>query len=77
MDQHDRELLDKQLHGLTPPRRSDGALILAVMAVFFGGMAFGGFMFGYESGPTRIAANNVPPALSFLHAPLTIRQYGG
>jgi len=77
MDQHDRELLDKQLHGLTPGRRSDGVLLMAILGVFFGGMALGGFLFGYESGPTRIAANNAPPALSFPHAPLTIREYGG
>jgi hypothetical protein len=77
MDQHDRELLDKQLGRLAPRPRSDGALFLAIMAVFFGGMALGGFLFGYEAGPTRIAANNAPPALSFPHAPLTVRQYGG
>ena len=77
MDQHDRELLDKQLHAVAPLGRSDGVLLLAVLAVFFSGMALGGFMFGYESGPTRIAANNAPPALSFPHAPLTMRQYGG
>ena len=77
MDQHDQELLDKQLGRLVPPARNDGVLFLAVLAVFFGGMALGGFLFGYESGPTRIAANNAPPALSFPHAPLTVRQYGG
>ncbi len=73
MDQRDRELLDKQLGRLTPPR-NDGVLILAILAVFFGGMALGGFLFGYESGPTRIAANNVPPAMSFPNARLTMRQ---
>jgi hypothetical protein len=74
MDRHDQELLDRQLGHLTPPPRSDGVLILAILAVFFGGMALGGFLFGYESGPTRLAANNAPPAMSFPHAPLTMRQ---
>ena len=74
MDRHDQELLDRQLGHLMPPPRSDGVLILAILAVFFGGMALGGFLFGYESGPTRLAANNVPPAMSFPHASLTMRQ---
>jgi hypothetical protein len=77
MDQHDQELLDRQVGRIAPLPRSDGVMLLAIMAVFFGGMALGGFLFGYESGPTRIAADNAPPALSFPHAPLTIRQYGG
>jgi hypothetical protein len=64
MHQHDQELLDKQLGHLTPPPRSDGVMILAVLAVFFGGMALGGFLVGYNSGPTRTASNTASAAAS-------------
>ncbi len=35
MDQRDQELLDKQLRQLNPSPRSDGVMILAILAVFF------------------------------------------
>ena len=74
MDQRDQELLDKQLGRLTPASRNEGVMILAILAIFFGGMALGGFLVGYESGPTHIAANNPVPAMAFPSAPLTMRQ---
>jgi hypothetical protein len=49
-------------------------MILAILAIFFGGMALGGFLVGYESGPTQIAANSPVPAMAFPSAPLTMRQ---
>lgn len=64
MDQHDTELLDKQLRGLNPAPRDNGVVILAVLAVFFAGMALGGFLVGYKSEPMRIAANDAAPAIS-------------
>jgi hypothetical protein len=75
MDQRDQELLDKQLRRLTPTPRNDGVMVLAILAVFFGGMALGGFVVAYKSQPTRFAANNAPSAMSFpTGAPPIMRQ---
>jgi hypothetical protein len=47
-------------------------MILAILAVFFAGMAFGGFLFAYKSGPMQIASNDATPAIPFPSgAPLT------
>jgi hypothetical protein len=43
MEQHDWELLDKQVLGLRPPR-NDSALVLTIVAVFFAGMILGGLL---------------------------------
>jgi hypothetical protein len=62
MTRHDQELLEKQLHGVdsAPP---NGALMLAVAAVFFAGMAVGGFLFAYtDQPPMRLAANDIVAA---------------
>lgn len=68
MNRRDRELLDKQLHGLTVAPRSDVALILAILAVFFAGITFGGFLSAYTSAPAQVAANEIVPAISQLHS---------
>jgi hypothetical protein len=69
MDQRDQDLLDKQLHGLQPSPRNDGVMMVAILAVFFGGMALGGFLFGYAGEPTQqIAANDTPAAISIPNA---------
>jgi hypothetical protein len=71
MDRRDQELLEKQLRRLNPPR-SDGVMILAILAVFFAGMALGGFLFAYKSEPMQIASNDATPAIPFPNgAPLT------
>jgi len=75
MNQRDQELLDKQLSRITPAPRSEGVMVLAVLTVFFVGMAFGGFLYAYESQPIRIASNDVTPTMAVLNGvPLTIRQ---
>ena len=59
MTPHDQELLEKQLRGIdsSPP---NGVLMLAVAAVFFAGMAVGGFLFAYtDQPPMRLAANDI------------------
>ena len=63
MDQRDQELLDKQLRQLNPSPRSDSVMMLAILAVFFAGMALGGFLFAYESEPVQIALNDAPHAI--------------
>jgi hypothetical protein len=70
MDRRDQELLDKQLRHVQIAPRNDGVLMLALLAVFFTGMALGGFFYAYAGAPTQIAAkqaalqqvasNNVP-----------------
>lgn len=63
MNRRDQQLLEKQLHSTYIAPRADGVLILAVLAVFFAGVALGGFLFAYNAqpGPLRVAANNTTP----------------
>jgi hypothetical protein len=68
MDRRDQELLDKQLHAIYVAPRSDGVLILAVLAVFFAGITIGGFLYAYTSEPTQLAANEATPAISMPHS---------
>ena len=58
MDRHDRELLDKQMRRLTPPR-NDGVIALMFAAMFLVGMALGGVLSAHESQPIQIASNGV------------------
>jgi hypothetical protein len=59
MTPHDQELLDKQLRGIDN-RAPEGVLMLALAAVFFAGMAAGGFLFAYtDEPPLRLAANDI------------------
>jgi hypothetical protein len=59
MDQHDWELLDRQLRGPNPSPRNNGGMFLTVVAIFFTGMTLGGILFAHESKPMRIASNTV------------------
>jgi len=75
MNQRDEELLDKQLHGLTMTPRHDGTMILAVLGIFFAGIALGGFLYAFtDEPPVRIAANDAAPVISTMHAPITRQQ---
>ncbi|HEX3504731.1 MAG TPA: hypothetical protein VHU22_15180 [Xanthobacteraceae bacterium] len=56
MDRRDQELLDKQLRHVQAAPRNDGVMMLALAAVFFAGMAIGGFFYAYTGAPLRIAA---------------------
>jgi hypothetical protein len=59
MTPHDQELLEKQLRGIDS-RPPEGVFMLAIAAVFFTGMAVGGFLFAYtDQPPLRIAANDI------------------
>jgi hypothetical protein len=70
MDRHDQELLDKQLRHIEFAPRNDGVAML-LSAMFFAGMAIGGFLYAYAGSPPhavvdqttqnqRIASNEVP-----------------
>ncbi len=67
MNRRDQELLDKQLHGLNVTPRSEGVMMLAILAVFCTGMALGGFLYAYTDEPVRIASNDTVAAIS--HVP--------
>lgn len=66
MDQRDQELLDKQFRTLTPPRRNDGVMILAIVSVFFAGITVGGLLAEKKSEPIRTAANDVTSAIPYI-----------
>ncbi len=70
MNRRDQELLDRQLH-VAP--RHDGVMMVAILTVFLAGMAIGGFLSAYtdEPGPTRIASNEVTPAMPALQGQIT------
>ena len=58
MTPRDQELLDKQLRRIDN-RPAEGVLMLVIAAVFFAGMAVGGFLFAYsDQPPLRMAAND-------------------
>ncbi len=75
MDQRDQELLDKQLRQLNPSPRSDGVMILAILAVFFAGMTLSGFLFSYKSEPVQTASNDATPAISLPNVPPPITRH--
>jgi hypothetical protein len=75
MNERDQELLDKQLHGQNIMPRSDGVMILAILAVFFTGIAVGGFLYAYTDDPVQIAANDtVLPITQPHNAPRLMSQ---
>jgi hypothetical protein len=44
MDLQDKELLDKQLRHVAVPPRGDGIVIVAMVALFLGGLIIGGLL---------------------------------
>jgi hypothetical protein len=72
MTPRDQELLDKQLRAIDH-RPAEGVLMLAIAAVFFAGMAFGGFLFAYtDQPPLRMAANDIA-----MHSPQPVLSQPG
>jgi hypothetical protein len=55
MDRRDRELLDKQMRRLTPPR-NEGAIAVMLAAMFLVGMALGSVLSPHQSAPTQVAS---------------------
>jgi hypothetical protein len=51
MDRSDLKLLDKQMEHISPAPRNNGVLMLAIAAVFFAGIAFGGYLFADQGEP--------------------------
>jgi len=59
MDRRDQELLDKQMSHVLPAQRNESVMMLALAAMFFSGMAIGGFFYAYTGTALRAAAENV------------------
>ena len=55
MNRRDRELLDKQMARLTPPR-NEGAIALMLAAMFLVGVTLGGVLSPHQSAPTQVAS---------------------
>jgi len=55
MTRRDRELLNKQFRWLSPNPQNNGVLILAILGVFFAGIALGGSLSAHESKPVRVS----------------------
>jgi hypothetical protein len=55
MDRRDKELLDKQMGRLTPPR-IDGVIAMMLAAMFLVGMTLGGVLSAQKSEPIQIAS---------------------
>jgi hypothetical protein len=60
MNRRDQELLDKQLWGVSPrsPVERTGALGLALVAAFLGGVSLGGFLFAHTSNQMQMTAHD-------------------
>jgi hypothetical protein len=67
--------LEKQLHSVYAAPRSDGVLMLAILAVFFTGIALGGFLYAYAAEPLQIAANDTAPAISLPHVAPQVNKF--
>jgi hypothetical protein len=66
MDQHDQELLEKQLRAINgaPPRA--GVIIVTILTVFLAGMTLGGLLAGSTGELTRVVDNDMAPAPSIM-----------
>jgi hypothetical protein len=64
LDQHDQELLDKQLRAIYQPPRQAGIVILAILAIFLGGMVAGSLLSAEPTPKTAVGGQ----ALAFLDA---------
>jgi hypothetical protein len=70
MTEDDQELLEKQLRAVAPAPGDNGVLMLAIAAVFFAGMALGGFLFAYDGQPPlHLASNDARAALAAAQGP--------
>jgi hypothetical protein len=55
MNRYDRELLDKQMRRLTPPR-NEGVIAVMLATMFLVGMTLGSVLSPQQSAPTQIAS---------------------
>ena len=74
MDRHDQEFLSKQLRHMPPSPRSDGTMILAVVAVFLAGMTVGALMSAYNKAPMQTAERTRTAMSVPAHSPVPIAR---
>ena len=74
MNQHDQELLGKQLRSVSEAPRNEATLILAIVAVFLTGVVIGSFLYASAEPPMQMAFNDTAPVAALPHAALQIRQ---
>ena len=66
MNQHDQELLDKQLWGVSPNPSSGRDALGLVLIAFVGGLLMGGILFAHKSEQTQMATHDAAIVLSLL-----------
>jgi hypothetical protein len=71
MNHRDLELLDKQMGHISPAPASNGVLMLAITAVFFADIAFGGYLSSFRNAPPLRTASVAAPALPLTRPTLT------
>ena len=65
MDQHDQQLLQKQLRAISTPRR-DGVIVVTMLWAFLAGISLGSLLAaGPTNESTRVAATDVAPAMLY------------
>ena len=74
MTQHDNELLDKQLWGVSPSPRNDATIGLMVIAMFLAGMTIGGILFAHENKRMKIMSHDAMAAISLPNSAPPIMQ---
>jgi hypothetical protein len=60
MDQHDRELLERQMRRFVPPPLKRGTMMLSIVATFLAGVTLGSLMSMYRDHRLQTAANDAP-----------------
>lgn len=75
MNEHDRELLDKQLSGVSSSASTHGGtMTLAFVACFLGGLLIGGILFPHKSSQIQVTTGDAPTTISLLNNSQTSLQ---
>ena len=62
MDQHDQQLLQKQLRAINSAPQQPGVIIVTALMVFLAGISLGSLL---AAGPTSVAATDVATAMLY------------
>ena len=66
MDQHDQQLLQKQLRAINSAPQQQGVIIVTVLMGFLAGISLGSLLAAGPTGEsTRVAATDVAPAMLY------------
>jgi len=75
MNRREQELLAKQLRWLSPSPRSDGVMILGIVAAFVAGITLAGVLFAHESDLVQTGSNDAMAAISPPNGPSPPRAF--